>query len=49
MPSGDSASACPANCLGVNVIGLDSAECFSLLAEYIRVNPSVRQEDIGQE
>jgi cytosine deaminase len=35
--------------LGVQVIDLDSAECVSLLADYIRVNPEVWNEDIGRE
>jgi len=35
--------------LGINVIDLDSAECVALLAEYIRTNPAVWHEDIGQE
>lgn len=35
--------------LGVQVIDLESAECVSLLAEYIRANPAVWNEDIGQE
>ena len=35
--------------LGVNVIDLDSAECAGMLAEYIRKNPAVWNEDIGQE
>jgi creatinine deaminase len=35
--------------LGIQVIDLDSAECVSLLAEYIRVNPEVWNEDIGKE
>ena len=35
--------------LGVNVIDLDSAECTTLLAEYIRTNPTVWNEDIGQD
>src|ERR1700693_2381013 len=35
--------------LGVNVIDLDSEECASLLAEYIRANPEVWNEDIGEE
>jgi cytosine/creatinine deaminase len=35
--------------LGVKVIDLDSEECASLLAEYIRGNPSVWNEDIGEE
>lgn len=35
--------------LGVKVIDLDSEECFSLLADYIRKYPAVWNEDIGQE
>jgi cytosine/creatinine deaminase len=35
--------------LGVNVIDLNSAECISLLGGYIRANPAVWNEDIGQE
>ena len=35
--------------LGIQVIDLDSAECVSLLADYIRVNPAVWNEDIGRE
>jgi len=35
--------------LGIQVIDLDSTECVSLLAEYIRVNPEVWNEDIGSE
>jgi cytosine/creatinine deaminase len=35
--------------LGINVIDLNSAECVSLLANYIRANPAVWNEDIGQE
>src|ERR1700741_1569455 len=34
---------------GVNVIDLDSQECVSMLAEYIRANPAVWNEDIGEE
>jgi cytosine deaminase len=34
--------------LGVNVIELDSRECVDLLAEYIRKNPDVWHEDIGE-
>jgi len=34
--------------LGVKVVDLDSAECTSLLAEYIRQNPAVWNEDIGE-
>jgi creatinine deaminase len=35
--------------LGVKVIDLDSAECVSLLSEYIRANPALWNEDIGEE
>jgi creatinine deaminase len=35
--------------LGVRVIDLDSEECAAMLAEYIRANPAVWNEDIGQE
>jgi len=35
--------------LGMKVIDLDSQECVSLLGEYIRANPAVWNEDIGQE
>jgi cytosine deaminase len=35
--------------LGVRVIDLDSSECASLLADYIRKNPEVWNEDIGEE
>src|SRR6202158_4028044 len=35
--------------LGVNVVDLDSSECSSLLGEYIRRNPEVWNEDIGEE
>ncbi|MGA9813962.1 MAG: nucleoside deaminase [Terriglobales bacterium] len=35
--------------LGVNIVDLDSAECASLLGEYIRKNPEVWNEDIGEE
>ncbi len=35
--------------LGVTVIDLDSQECVSLLAEYIRTHPEVWNEDIGEE
>lgn len=34
---------------GVRVIDLDSEECFTLLAGYIRENPAIWHEDIGQE
>jgi cytosine/creatinine deaminase len=35
--------------LGVKVIDLDSEECTSLLGTYIRANPEIWNEDIGQE
>jgi cytosine deaminase len=35
--------------LGVQVVDLDSSECASLLADYIRRNPAVWNEDIGEE
>jgi len=35
--------------LGVQVIDLDSEECVSLLSKYIRANPEVWNEDIGEE
>src|SRR4029077_794162 len=35
--------------LGVKVIDLDSPVCVSLLSEYIRANPAVWNEDIGEE
>ena len=35
--------------LGVRVVDLDSDECASLLAEYIRNHPEVWNEDIGEE
>jgi creatinine deaminase len=35
--------------LGVQVIDLDSDECAALLAGYIRANPQVWNEDIGEE
>lgn len=35
--------------LGVKVIDLDSSQCADLLAEYIRVNPDIWHEDIGEE
>ena len=34
---------------GVAVVDLDSAECASLLADYIRAHPAIWHEDIGQE
>jgi cytosine deaminase len=35
--------------LGVRVIDLDSEECVAMMADYIRANPAVWNEDIGQE
>ena len=35
--------------LGVKVVDLDSEECAGLLSEYIRANPEVWNEDIGEE
>jgi creatinine deaminase len=35
--------------LEIRVFDLDSSECASLLAEYIRRNPEVWNEDIGEE
>jgi cytosine deaminase len=35
--------------LGVMVIDLESEECFSMLQKYISENPTVWNEDIGQE
>ncbi|MGA8503905.1 MAG: nucleoside deaminase [Candidatus Sulfotelmatobacter sp.] len=35
--------------LGVEVIDLDSEECASLLSAYIRANPEIWNEDIGEE
>jgi creatinine deaminase len=35
--------------LGIKVIDVDSQECVNLLAEYIRANPAVWNEDIGEE
>ena len=35
--------------LGVEVLDLDSSECASLLGDYIRANPAVWNEDIGEE
>jgi cytosine/creatinine deaminase len=34
---------------GVEVIDLGSRECVSMLADYIRTNPEVWNEDIGEE
>jgi cytosine/creatinine deaminase len=35
--------------LGIRVIDLDSEECAALLADYIKANPAVWNEDIGEE
>lgn len=35
--------------LGINVIDLDSLECVSMMSGYIRDNPAVWHEDIGEE
>ena len=35
--------------VGVRVFDLDSSECATLLGEYIRENPEVWNEDIGEE
>ena len=35
--------------LGVQVLDLESEECFSMLQKYIAANPAVWNEDIGQE
>jgi cytosine deaminase len=35
--------------LGINVIDLDSQECVSMMSDYIRKNPAVWHEDIGEE
>jgi cytosine/creatinine deaminase len=35
--------------LGIEVVDLDSQECFDLLAGYIRTNPAVWNEDIGED
>jgi creatinine deaminase len=35
--------------LGVKVIDLDSEECASLLSDYIRANPKIWHEDIGED
>jgi creatinine deaminase len=35
--------------LGVEVIDLDSEECVRMLAAYIRANPAIWNEDIGED
>src|SRR5450631_3742462 len=34
--------------LGVRVVDLDSAECVTLMADYIRDHPDIWKEDIGE-
>ena len=34
---------------GVEVVNLNSTECIKMLADYIRANPEVWNEDIGEE
>ena len=34
--------------LGIKIIDLNSAECASMLNDYIRLNPEIWNEDIGQ-
>lgn len=34
---------------GVKVINLDSAECVRMLGDYIRANPEIWNEDIGED
>ena len=34
---------------GVKVVDLQSAECVAMLGEYIRANPGIWNEDIGEE
>jgi len=35
--------------LGIKVVDLDSEECASMLSEYIRANPEIWNEDIGED
>src|SRR5580704_11030560 len=35
--------------LGIQVIDIDSRECVTMMADYIRNNPAVWYEDIGEE
>lgn len=35
--------------LGIKIVDLDSSECVRMMAEYIRANPEVWNEDIGEE
>lgn len=34
--------------LGINIVDLDSDECANMLGDYIRANPEVWNEDIGE-
>jgi len=34
---------------GVEVVNLDSAECYTLMADFIREHPEIWNEDIGEE
>lgn len=34
---------------GVEVVNLDSAECYALLGDFIREHPEIWNEDIGEE
>jgi creatinine deaminase len=34
---------------GVNVIDLNSSECINLLTNYVAANPTIWNEDIGQD
>jgi cytosine deaminase len=35
--------------LGIHVVNLDSDECTTMLANYIRLNPEIWHEDVGEE
>jgi cytosine/creatinine deaminase len=35
--------------LGIKIIDLDSGECVAMLSRYIRENPTIWNEDIGEE
>src|SRR5271157_1381222 len=35
--------------LGIRVVDLDSAECVTLMGDYIRAHPAVWNEDIGED
>lgn len=34
---------------GIEIVDLDNAECITLLGDYIRANPQIWNEDIGEE